>query len=431
MPFTNIATNTLPAYYGGSITASSAAIDFLGNGALKPNPLPTTPALARSGITSYNPDQNRPYGISYTLSVQRLLGKDYTLEARYIGTRGVHLYVQDQLSRYATVTPTRNIPTYLALPSPAQLAALPLTLGDLNNLFAANFNPWGAAGFTPNPITSYEPRGNSEYNGLALQLTKRYSKNFAMLAAYTWSHAMDDSTATVNTTVLTPRRPQDFQDMRAEWATSMLDRRHRLTVTPTIDLVPFAKRGWMLKNLIGNWNLAFTYTYESPEYATVQSAVDSNLNNDNVGDRAIINPAGIANIGSGVTGYDRNGNVAATSSAIVAYVANNPNARYLVAGAGALANGGRNTFPLDPVNNVDLSIRRKLQIGENKRIEFGAEFFNLLNRQQFTAGFVNDVMLEKNSTRNFLTPSDPTFGQYQQFFPSNSRYVQLVARFSF
>ena len=34
------------------------------------------------------------------------------------------------------------------------------------------------------------------------------------------------------------------------------------------------------------------YTYESPQYATVQSGVDSNLNNDSAGDRAIVNPTG-------------------------------------------------------------------------------------------------------------------------------------------
>ena len=47
-----------------------------------------------------------------------------------------------------------------------------------------------------------------------------------------------------------------------------------------------------MKNVVGNWTFAGTYTYQSPEFATVQSGVDSNLNNDAVGDRTIINPAG-------------------------------------------------------------------------------------------------------------------------------------------
>ena len=44
------------------------------------------------------------------------------------------------------------------------------------------------------------------------ELTKRFSANSLFKAAYTWSHAMDDSTAEMSSTVLTPRRPQDFDN---------------------------------------------------------------------------------------------------------------------------------------------------------------------------------------------------------------------------
>jgi len=433
MPYSNIAVNTLPAFYGGTTTINPnvATPNFLANGGALAPALPTDPASARAGITGYNPDQNRGYAINYTLGVQRLLGRDYTVEARYIGSRGVHLYVQDQLSRYSVVTATQNIPTFFNTPTPAQLASLTTTLGDLFALPAANTDPWGALGFT-NTITSYEPRGNSQYHGLALQVTKRYSKNLSLLGAYTWSHAMDDSTATVNTTALTPRRPQDFQDMRAEWASSMLDRRHRLTITPIIDITPFSRRNWILKNLVGNWSTAFTYTYESPEYATVQSGVDANLNGDSTPDRAIVNPSGIWNIGTDVRPIDRNGNTVSTSStAVAAYVAKNPNARYVVARWGALADAGRNTFPLDPINNIDMSIRKIFQIGEGKRLELGAQFYNLLNHPQFTPGYIDDVYVNKAMNRNFLLPNNANFGQYQKYFSSNARWTQIVGRFTF
>ena len=62
-----------------------------------------------------------------------------------------------------------------------------------------------------------------------------------------------------------------------------------------------------MKNVVGNWNISGTYTYESPELATVQSGLDSNLNGDSAGDRTIINPDGAANVGTGVTGYNSAG----------------------------------------------------------------------------------------------------------------------------
>ncbi len=59
-----------------------------------------------------------------------------------------------------------------------------------------------------------------------------------------------------------------------------------------------------MKNVVGNWQLAPIYTYESPEYGTVQSGVDTNVNGDAAGDRAIFNPFGIANTGTGVNPAD-------------------------------------------------------------------------------------------------------------------------------
>ena len=434
MPYTNIALNTLPAFYGGLANANvnSNAPNFLANGGLNtPSGALSSVASARAAISTYSPDQKRPYAINYTLAVQRLLGKDYTLEARYLGSKGVHLYVQEQLNRTSAVTAAQNIPTFLTMPTAAQFAALPVTLGALK---AISNNPLAQYGFS-NAITAYEPVGNSQYHGLALQMTKRYTKSFSYLAAYTWSHLMDDSTATVFTTLLTPRRPQDFQNLRTEWASSMLDRRQRFTLTPIFDFNPFPNGRWIAKNVVGNWNLALTYIYESPEYATVQSNVDANLNGDAIGDRSIVNPNGTAGLGSGVTPVDRTGKVVAAGSAsIVAYVAKNPNARYIAAGKGAYTTGGRNTFPLAPIDNIDFSLRKSFAIGEQKRLEFGGQFYNLFNHPQFVAGYLNDVAYVQHTTagfNNFLIPSNPQFGQYQQFLSSNSRSIQIVGRFTF
>jgi hypothetical protein len=433
MPYGNLAANSAPAFYGSgfNVNTSSNAPGFLANGGLNRTVgLLSTPATARAATTGYTPDQTRPYALTYTLAVQRLLGHDYTLEARYTGTRGVHLLVQEQLNSTSAVTASNSIPTFLTMPSAAALSALTLTTGALK---AIQNNPLKQYGFT-NRITALEPEGNSKYNGLVLQVTKRYSRNFSYLAAYTWSHLTDDSTANINFTALTPRRPQNFGNLNSEWASSILDRRQRLTITPIFDFKPFSRRGWVLKNLVGNWNFAGTYTYESPEYATVQSGVDSNLNGDSATDRAIVNPNGVPGTGSGVTGYDRNGNaipVSNNSNAVVAYVANNPNARYIVAGYGAYANGGRNTMPFDPINNIDASVRKVFDLTEQKRFEIGAQFYNLLNHPQFVPGYLSDIAPSQSLNRNFLIPGNSSFGQYQQFFASNSRYIQILARFTF
>jgi len=321
------------------------------------------------------------------------------------------------------VTPTDYLPTYTSMPSASQIAALTTTLAELK---AKSNNDLAQYGF-PNNITGYHPWGNSRYNGLALQMNKRYSNNFQYIAAFTWSHAQDDSTATNFSTILSPRRAQDFQNMAAEWSDSALNRKYRFTMTPIYDFKPFQGGNWFMKNVVGNWNVSMTYTYQSPEYATVQSGVDSNLNGDSAGDRAIVNPAGQDGVGSGVTPImNANGDT-------VAYLATNPNARYIVAGPGALSNGGRNTLPLDPTNNIDASLDKRFNVTERMQVQVGVQAFNAFNHAQFTGGYLSDVSSFGTNAvpRNPLIPNNADFNHYELYFPSNARSVQLVAKFTF
>jgi hypothetical protein len=438
LTYINLNQNASPAYYQTTRDCPDAcsATNFLAGGGLTATLPSGTPSVldARGAVASYTFSNQRPYALTGSLGVQRVLARDYTVEARYVYTKGVHLWNQTRMNILSRVTPTDFLPTFYSMPDPSVLAGLTKTLGDIS---AKTSNYMATYGLT-NSIVGYHPWGNSRYNGLQLQVNKRYSKNFSYIAAYTWSHNFDDSTATNFSTILSPRRAQDFQNLRAEWASSALDRRHRFTFTPIYDFKPFQNGNWMMKNVIGNWNISGTYTFQSPEYATVQSGVDSNLNGDSAGDRAIINPAGAANIGSGVTGYNAAGQVSAGDD-IVAYVANNPGARYIVAGAGARSNGGRNTFPLDHTNNFDFALTKRINITERFRFDIGAQAFNLFNHAQFVGGYLNDVnpFSTASISRSFLVPSSSSFGAYNQgtpevgFFSSNSRALQLVAHFVF
>jgi len=56
----------------------------------------------------------------------------------------------------------------------------------------------------------------------------------------------------------------------------------------------------------------------------------------------------------------------------------------------------------------------------------------VLNHAQYTAGLINSVKLSSQTTnRTFLLPSNAQFQQWSQNFSSNSRTVQLVAKFVF
>ena len=84
---------------------------------------------------------------------------------------------------HSLVSPSSYIPTYMAAPSAATLASLPLNVGNLREPSAGWADPaWAAAGFL-NSITSYQPQGWSFYNGLDLQMQRRFARGLDGLRA--------------------------------------------------------------------------------------------------------------------------------------------------------------------------------------------------------------------------------------------------------
>jgi hypothetical protein len=260
-----------------------------------------------------------------------------------------------------------------------------------------------------------------------------------MTSAYTWSHLIDDTTAEVFSTVLSPRRVEDFQNLRRERATSALDHTHRFVTSWIYELPFFTKATGFKKAVLGGFNIAGTYTIESGEKITIRSGNDANLNGDPAGDRAIFNPNGTEGVGSGVTPlcrvaactFDEDGNVIGT---VVGYLVNNPNARYIQTGDGAESNIGRNTFKLPAINNVDFSVFKNFRFGESKSIQLRADFFNVFNHPQYVPGSVNTVdpiATTGLTTLNQVTPLSPDFLTPSRVLSSNPRVIQLAARFNF
>ena len=287
--FDNIAILSLPPQLTTTADITNAQFanlvgvpGFLAHGGFSPSTSVTgqlTADQARQNTSGYILNQVLPYSIQWNFDVQHVFAHDYTFEARYLGTRGIHLPMQQQINRSSPVTADSQIPTFSTAPGTGTLAGLPLTVGDLRNM--GNVLPqFGAAGFT-SAITAWTPEGWSTYNGLALQLTRRFTRGLQLTGAYTWSHLIDNSTTEFGATYLTPRRAQDFQDLSADKAASLLDRRQRFSFTAIYD-VPWFKSSerWLMRNLVGNWEIAPIYIYETPEYYTVQSGIDSNFNGD-------------------------------------------------------------------------------------------------------------------------------------------------------
>jgi hypothetical protein len=408
---------------------NAGTTNYLANGGIKPTASSGTmdQATARAYTGGYIPDQKLPKSVQWNIGIQRVVHEDYTVELRYLGTRGLNLPIQDRLNVMSAVDPQHSLPMYLSMPSQGTLDGLTNTLGSISA--RGHFLPqYADAGFQSS-ITAYMPMGASTYHGLAAQVTRRFSNGLQFVGSYTFSHNIDNSTAEVFSTYTTPRRQQDFQNLNAERSSSALDHRNRFTMATVYDM-PFFKGGnWFMKNLVGNWELAPIYTYETGTLATIQSGVDSNLNGDAV-DRAWVNPAGTSTAGSTTTALkNSNGDV-------VGYLVNNPSARYVATPKGVLPTAGRNTAHMRPIDNIDFSLLKRFNVfKEGYKLEVGARFMNLLNHAQYTGSRINDIAPILTNTsgqvHNYLIPGATNFYDPTQVFSSNPRTIQVTAKFIF
>ncbi len=465
--YDNIGTTTAPPQFQTteSVNTGVATPGFLAGGGLPANATFSTLAQQRAATSAYVPNQELPYSEQWTLGVQHVFHRDYTAEVRYVGTRGVHLDVQTQLNVQSPVTAANQLPTNLTGGSvsfnPANtLAALQ---AKVNGAPSYAVQSYYQAGLTNAAITADMPYGGSNYNGLQTQLTRRFINGLLVNASYTYSRTFDDSTADFNSTALNPRRPQDSQNVKAEYSRSVLDRPHRLTLVGIYDLPFFKNSNFFLKNLVGNWELGPTYTFQSPQYTTPQSITDSNLNNDAASDRVFINPNGIKGTGTGVvslvntavscpSGTSTTGVANGTSSVVTSCAANtigytagaitgsgasatfvpNNNAYYVQGGSGTLPTAPRNTLPTGRINNVDLTAIKRITFKDRYKVEFGMQAINVLNHSQYFPGSLDTVnSIGSTGSRNFDAVNNVQFNQKQLVFSNNARTLQLSGKIIF
>jgi hypothetical protein len=464
--YDNIGTTSAPPQFQTTenVTLSAATPGFLAGGGLPQNATFSTLAQQRAATAAYVPDQKLPYSEQWTLGVQHVFHRDYTAEIRYVGTRGVHLDVQTQINVQSPVTAANQLPTSLT-----GTGVAPNGSNTLATLQAANANgapyyrvPSYYAGGLTNTITADMPYGGSNYNGLQTQLTRRFQKGWLLNASYTYSRTFDDSTADFNSTALNPRRPQDSQNIRAEYTRSVLDRPHRLTLVALYDVPFFKNSNFFLKNFVGNLQISPVYTFQSPQYTTPQSVTDSNLNNDSASDRVFINPNGVKGTGTGVvplvntaiscpTGTATKGVANGTSNVATSCAANTigysagafsgsgssqvfvpSNAYYVQGGPGTSPNSARNSLPTGRENNVDLTAIKRFSINERYKFEIQAIAFNVLNHSQYLPGSLSNVnSIGSTGSGNFDSVSSPQFNQKQLTFSNNARTMQLSGKIFF
>ncbi|MGI9165034.1 MAG: TonB-dependent receptor domain-containing protein, partial [Pyrinomonadaceae bacterium] len=377
---------------------------------------------------------------SFALSYQRELGPTMAMEMRYLGTRSRHLPVQVQANGIRTPESILVIPTFIgSTPTAAQLQGLP-TLANVRANVPAR--PYASQGFFGG-VTSFDKEGNSNYDAASISVTRRFSRGLAFTTAYTFSKTIDDSTNELFSSVINPRRPEFFNNIKREKSLSALDVPHRFVFAANYEVPKFSNG--FLRTVLGGFEFAPIFQTQSGFPFTALSGVDSNLNTDSAPDRTIFNPGGVEGTGSGVRPVGLVNGVVTTlpsnNNAIQAYVAINPNAQYIQAERGTRSTAGRNTIRSRGFNRTDLTVLKNFRFGEERyNMQIGAEIFNLFNQRITTISgdpggdIVNPALDSRfgvgagNSAFNNVT--SPDFNDYGLGI-YGGRIIQLRAKFIF
>lgn len=327
-------------------------------------------------------DMDPMYEFKFNLSVEREITPDLSVTLGYMGNRSTHIITKTDCN----------------LRQPIQLNG---------RSFVLNGTP------RPNPnngvITCSTSDGKSFYNGMTLEVKKRFSRGFQLQGSYTWSKTIDDGTTGLGNSDFNEGTRAQAWDTKSERGLSSLHLGHNLVLNGLWSL-PSPVSSGVASYLLGGWQLSgiLTTTTGAPHEVSLRGRVapdgsrsSSNQHPDLVAGR------NNANITSGTTAgctFDSNGypgpydaSASASSSVMPGQTLGTANLYYdpcafsmppqAPAGysGGYYGNVGRNTIIGPGFFNMDISILKTFPVGinEGSRLQFHADFFNLLNTPNF------------------------------------------------
>lgn len=385
----------------------------LGNG-IDPN-ISFNPNVVRNRFVQQNP--KRADVLNWNFNTQREVAPSWTLLVGYVGSRSVHLSVAaDDINLVPPVVTSAGILI------PANTYQLIPNWGGANGV--GHTTPGGPGGPGIRPVIF---DGESTYHGFEAQLKKVMSHGLQGQVSYTFGKCRDTSSAPVtgDTYVNSIAVPLLLSKSYRIGACDF-DLRHTLVGTFIWD-IPGPKSGTM-SYLTGGWELGaiVTATSGSPYTVTFGGGGDP-LNTGYNGDFSMDYPNLVpgCNPTPGITTNALGQLLAFNPICFTAPVAPSqsfynsncdPTLGAFPLCGNLVGNSGRNRFYGPRLTTVDFSTFKNFQIKEHFKVQFRAEFFNILNHPNFAApNFLNDA------NNSFETANAGVIGSTS----TSSRQIQL------
>ena len=316
------------------------------------------------------------YFQQWNFSLQHQVGSSWLLSANYLGNKGSHIWLNDQID------PAVYIPGVCGTANCS-------TVGNTNSRrVLALLNPVAGAAFSS--LLQIDDGANSSYNAMLVSANHRLDRYFSILANFTWSHCISDGDVASE---ISGVGYQDPSNRRANRGNCSTDERRIFNLSVVAQSPQFKGRG-VLQYLAADWELSAIVTDHTGLWFSPSSGVDSSL--------------------TGV-GADRP-NVTGTTSVpnptlakwfnTSAFVQNTP---------GTYGNAGRNSLEGPGGFGMDMALLRRIRVHETQSVEVRAEAFNVLNHPTF-----------QNPTG---TLSNSTFGRI--LGANDPRILQFALKYSF
>jgi len=328
-----------------------------------------SPQLQAENVVQYH--LNTPAVIQYNLDVQRQLLPSLSLRLGYIGSYGYHMTsISAEDIRVAQILPDGS--RFFASSAP---------------LINPNFSQ----------IAELLADAHMNYNAFQAVLQKTLAAGLRFQFAYTFSKTLSDSDSSSNQQInSTSAGTLDIHNIGRDYGHSAYDQRHIIVANAQYQM-PWDKRlnGRLARGFLGGWAVNGIASYGSGLHFDILDGFNNSQNTDkNVPDRPNLTPGGSNNPIEGAT--------AGCSGIPAGQKLGTPNRYYdpcafQLSPAGTFGNLGRNTVTAPNLFDVDFTWVKSLALTEKKKLEFRAEFFNLLNHANFGVP-ANSVF---NSSRSY------------------------------
>ncbi len=313
-----------------------------------------------------------PYVTQWTLSVERELARNTTLEVYYAGNKGSRLLARQNINQ---ALPLINPSACFVVPEPASCQP-------------ANRRPY------PNFVTYIDSSwiGHSNYNALNVKFEHR-SGQFAMTSVYTWSKSLDNKSTAASAGAeaqgwngfLNNHNPE------ADYGRSDFSADQRFVTSIVYDLP--VGRGKQFVNqvnpvvnaVIGGWETSAITTFQQGFPATIQCYDYGAAPIPDTNPQQYDYYGGLLDIatGFGINRCDQVGNPKKFkwTHNSTDFAANE--ALFAHPEGGTFGNSARNLVNLPGIENFVLGLYKNTDLGEHAKFQLRVEAFNAFNHPQF------------------------------------------------